>query len=80
MIFIQEVEKENLSGDLISCPYENYSRRFPEGVQNRKSNYDDKHDHCQEKRRLSTLCGGKYTLHVCAARLSFGIRINTNIL
>ena len=35
-------------------PHENYARRFPEGVQKRKSNNDDKHDHGQEKRRPST--------------------------
>ena len=29
---------------------------FPRGSKKRKSNYDDKHDHGQEKRRPSTLC------------------------
>ena len=32
---------------------------FPRGSKKRKSNNDDKHDHGQEKRRPSTLCGGK---------------------
>jgi hypothetical protein len=35
--------------------YENYSSRFPEGVQKEKSNNDDKHGHGQEKRRPTTL-------------------------
>ena len=39
--------------------YGNYSSRFPEGSQKRKSNNDDKHSHGQEKRRPSTLCWGK---------------------
>jgi hypothetical protein len=29
---------------------------FPRGSKKRKSNNDDKHDYCQEKRRASTLC------------------------
>ena len=41
----------------------NYSSRFPEGSNNRKSNNDVKHDHGQEKRRPSTYVEGKiYTL------------------
>ena len=35
---------------------------FPRGSKKRKSNNDDKHDHGQEKRRLSTLCWGKKSL------------------
>ena len=45
--------------------HENYSDRFPEGVQKRKSNNDDKYGHGQEKRRPSTLCrGGKIILSI----------------
>ena len=54
-------EKKNITRGLkkgsLTKDYENYSGRFPEGVQEkRKSNNDDNHGHGQEKRRPSTLC------------------------
>ena len=44
--------------------YETTAAVFPRRSQNRKSNNDDKHDHGQEKRILSTYVEGKTTLTI----------------
>ena len=41
---------------------------FPKGSTNRKSNTDDKRDHCQEKRRPSTYVEGRNEIVMVRSR------------
>ena len=61
---------------VLNKKHENYSSRFPEGVQKRKSNDDDKHDHGQEKRRPST--PKKLNYLGCVALNSMKIELGSN--
>ena len=56
MIFHDLYEKKYPAREPTKGSQRKKYRRFPEGLQTRKSNNGDKHDQGHEKRRPSTLC------------------------